>query len=105
ALLRPSLPLHAALFPYTTLFRSPQRRRSPPWPRRTQVPLLLPRADLEQDGGEGGGVRETHPAVGGAGRAVEVVDIQRHHRRDIRSEEHTSELQSRVDVVCCLLPE
>src|SRR3712207_7093575 len=80
-------PPRSTLFPYTTLFRS--------------------------DGAEGahGGV---HPARGDPLRAAEQVGgcgglvgvraaVQRGH--DSRSEEHTSELQSRQYLVCRLLLE
>src|SRR5437588_12534966 len=60
-------PPRSTLFPYTTLFRSARRARSPPdTPARTHV---------------------------------------RRSRRSIRSEEHTSELQSHSDLVCRLLLE
>src|SRR5690349_21962889 len=78
-------PPTSTLFPYTTLFRSrrgarpgrPDRRRRPPGRR------VLPRHA---------------PAAGAGGRAA---------RRPghARSEEHTSELQSRRDLVCRLLLE
>src|SRR5438105_11511548 len=73
-----SPPQRLTLFPYTTLFRSGERRG--PGPRLP--PVARPHH----------GVRASR----GAGR---------HERRDGRSEEHTSELQSRVDVVCRLLLE
>src|SRR5690349_23720734 len=70
-------PPRSTLFPYTTLFRSPGPCEL------THVPPLR----------NGEGVR------GEAGR--------RRHRRSAlgRSEEHTSELQSRRDLVCRLLLE
>src|SRR3989442_4692762 len=71
-------PPRSTLFPYTTLFRSP-RRGLPALPAlggaRLFEALLLPR--------------------GGQGRAL----------RGSRSEEHTSELQSRPHLVCRLLLE
>src|SRR5690242_20897722 len=78
-------PPRSTLFPYTTLFRSPG----------------------QADGAPG------HPA----GRLVERTAQRRHHigagapvradfQRDLRrSEEHTSELQSHVNLVCRLLLE
>src|SRR5438105_5747580 len=69
-------PPRSTLFPYTTLFRSPRARRAlSPWSRRV----------------------ETRHA-----RAAQNLAA---HRRIERSEEHTSELQSRVDLVCRLLLE
>src|SRR5207249_9961231 len=79
-------PPRSTLFPYTTLFRSPSlgpaphRRDSTPHPR---YGLARRRAGVR---GGPGGRRHYHPSV---------------HR----SEEHTSELQSRFDLVCRLLLE
>src|SRR5690349_21868752 len=67
------------LFPYTTLFRSGFGRILPGGWARLCVVLAVPRAD--------------RAARRGAGRARQ------------RSEEHTSELQSRRDLVCRLLLE
>src|SRR5699024_11492623 len=71
-------PPRSTLFPYTTLFRSPDGRRH----RRQQ--RVAP------------GDRRRKHCLGGTG-----------HRpsRGHRSEEHTSELQSRFDIVCRLLLE
>src|SRR5690349_23369062 len=74
-------PPRSTLFPYTTLFRS--CRRHPP-----RVRL-------------GAGVRV--PA--GPGRGAASVSRPPAALRDRRSEEHTSELQSRRDLVCRLLLE
>src|SRR5258707_9909987 len=73
-------PPRSTLFPYTTLFRSlPLRPR----------PL-----------GGGGAVLHSRPVRGLAGR-----DPGLRPRREARSEEHTSELQSRQYLVCRLLLE
>src|SRR5437868_12283581 len=76
-------PPRSTLFPYTTLFRS-------------RLPLA----------GRGG------PARAGHGRAAGRARVRRGRRRAARaaalvqrSEEHTSELQSRFDLVCRLLLE
>src|SRR5690349_22846533 len=83
-------PPRATLFPYTTLFRS--------------VEVVL---------GEGAGVAAAHVAradvleageVGGLLGEVEDVAGPRQVDAD-RSEEHTSELQSRRELVCRLLLE
>src|SRR5467141_5045000 len=66
-------PPRSTLFPYTTLFRSRQRRPEGPEPRR-------------------------EPARGADDRSL--LRRQRH-----RSEEHTSELQSHLNLVCRLLLE
>src|SRR5438105_12547700 len=70
-------PPRSTLFPYTTLFRS----------SRTE-PTMPP----------GGGVP-------GASGTTSAVLTQAMAPRASRSEEHTSELQSRVDLVCRLLLE
>src|SRR5690242_21432512 len=87
-------PPRSTLFPYTTLFRSHRAagRDEPALPdvgrraRSRRAPALdaSPRADR-------------HDADGGPGRPPA--------RRRARSEEHTSELQSHVNLVCRLLLE
>src|SRR2546428_1211153 len=72
-------PPRSTLFPYTTLFRSGDRGN-------------LPAGCLQATDQQGPGVR---------GPGVEC----RLPPRDTRSEEHTSELQSRSDLVCRLLLE
>src|SRR5690349_22355951 len=70
-------PPRSTLFPYTTLFRSRRARADP----RHQGPLCRHHAGAE--------------LAGPGGR----------RRPRLRSEEHTSELQSRRDLVCRLLLE
>src|SRR2546430_10234405 len=70
-------PPRSTLFPYTTLFRSADHRPRPPQPQR----------------GMG-----QHPRDGRPG-----YDGPAHHA--VRSEEHTSELQSQSNLVCRLLLE
>src|SRR2546429_6363589 len=75
-------PPRSTLFPYTTLFRSARRRRTGDLPGRDR-----------------GGQRHVRDARAGLGGL---------HRRPAarpRSEEHTSELQSRLHLVCRLLLE
>src|SRR5207247_9456256 len=74
-------PPRSTLFPYTTLFRS--QRLEEPRVRLVRVHALAAAGRL---------------AVGGP--RVDTTD-----QSDARSEEHTSELQSRVDLVCRLLLE
>src|SRR5690349_24185302 len=77
-------PPRSTLFPYTTLFRSLSR-----------VLHLAGRRP-------GSGLADRrHPAAGGGHRA----GPRRARFHDRRSEEHTSELQSRRDLVCRLLLE
>src|SRR3989442_9825903 len=83
-------PPRSTLFPYTTLFRSPpQRGRGEP----AQDPSLL--AGIAGATGVDECALE-HPLLRRQ-RAVEALDM--------RSEEHTSELQSRPHLVCRLLLE
>src|SRR3712207_7037247 len=88
-------PPRSTLFPNTTLFRSDPAARvgqalglDVPWPFEEPLDEALPAAE----GGDGladGGVVEVRDLLQGAG--------------DLRSEEHTSELQSRQYLVCRLL--
>src|SRR2546422_4515270 len=77
-------PPRSTLFPYTTLFRSPRSRLPPSKRGRSRPRLPRRRADSA--------LLPTLPHPGG---------------RDgfLRSEEHTSELQSRLHLVCRLLLE
>src|SRR5690349_23423858 len=73
----------STLFPYTTLFRSRAPRE------------IQPMAASRVFGGEAVHVEQSPPCAEAHGMAVS----------DDRSEEHTSELQSRRDLVCRLLLE
>src|SRR5438067_6683861 len=79
-------PPRSTLFPYTTLFRSPL--------------TALRVAELAVEAGVPAGVLNVVPGFGHtAGKALALhMDVD-------RSEEHTSELQSRFDLVCRLLLE
>src|SRR3989454_2364720 len=85
-------PPRSTLFPYTTLFRS-QAVGAPDPNHRRAVGLVVPLGDERDD------VR--HPVRERVGapvaRAVALVRV--------RSEEHTSELQSPCNLVCRLLLE
>src|SRR5260370_25781029 len=78
-------PPRSTLFPYTTLFRSPQGTRH----ATTQAQVAMGASQTNRGDG-------AHPR----GTAHEA-------RRDLfeRSEEHTSELQSHLNLVCRLLLE
>src|SRR3712207_7230050 len=89
-------PPRSTLFPYTTLFRSPLDGRRP------GTGGGGPAAALRARGGAVGpcpavGARPAHPPGGDPPR--------RRDRAAARSEEHTSELQSRQYLVCRLLLE
>src|SRR5690349_23327874 len=84
-------PPRSTLFPYTTLFRSRRARRGQ-LGGGLDVDVADARMARERH------VRRDHGDVGAApGR--------RFGEREARSEEHTSELQSRRDLVCRLLLE
>src|SRR3712207_7853865 len=80
-------PPRSTLFPYTTLFRSQGGEHGLPLARRPgPAPAARP---LDHDGEHRRG-----PAV---------ATVRRHRAGPVRSEEHTSELQSRQYLVCRLL--
>src|SRR5205809_4768367 len=80
------LPPRSTLFPYTTLFRS-----SFILPRFSAIPLVLASKNAPREGGPP--PRRFVPLM------IPVVIVVE------RSEEHTSELQSRLHLVCRLLLE
>src|SRR3712207_7042554 len=90
-------PPRSTLFPYTTLFRSREHASGQIRGGRhlgdTRGPGL---SAVEPSGSRCGALR---PPVGRAGRSDRPV------LRGVRSEEHTSELQSRQYLVCRLLLE
>src|SRR5207247_8402042 len=91
-----------SLFPYTTLFRSLHLVEL----RDRRDDVLVPVQDQERVGARERGRVLVLPEVGQGehGPAVlRVARLEEVHRT--RSEEHTSELQSRVDLVCRLLLE
>src|SRR3712207_6985779 len=90
-------PPRSTLFPYTTLFRSDLAQRTNPGGIRGELPDALDGADV---------------FIGvSAGNVLAVEDLARMNEHAIvfpmanRSEEHTSELQSRQYLVCRLLLE
>src|SRR2546430_3837589 len=90
-------PPRSTLFPYTTLFRSPGPARRADHPPQQGPDRTAHGDDLRR-----------HPAF--ACRALQYRPAQharraRARRRALRSEEHTSELQSQSNLVCRLLLE
>src|SRR5690349_23663221 len=84
-------PPRSTLFPYTTLFRSDEDTRS----------LVL--SVLEDTGQADFAVSVVREAIAEDPRVAGRLALW--GRRLVRSEEHTSELQSRRDLVCRLLLE
>src|SRR3712207_8780758 len=85
-------PQRSPLFPYPTLFRSPGRLRLPP-------AEPLPR------GVDDTSVSVVIPARNEAARITPCIEGVAMQTAPLRSEEHTSELQSRQYLVCRLLLE
>src|SRR5206468_12916993 len=91
----------STLFPYTTLFRSALRHAAVPVPGDTAAHRFVPHP--RHPGWHGlDAPLPPRGLRGGAVAARERRHATRPHARD-RSEEHTSELQSRSDLVCRLL--
>src|SRR2546430_9869136 len=85
-------PPRSTLFPYTTLFRSRADQG-----RRAAGRAVVQRHRARPQGG-----------IGDGGRLVEQVglfDVRQKLPAPVRSEEHTSELQSQSNLVCRLLLE
>src|SRR5689334_24134390 len=92
-MLRP--PPRSTLFPYTTLFRSKVPDRLVEVVRRVHIRERRLAISLYQRLRRTAAVIVTHrPDI-----------VGRYHRYSIRSEEHTSELQSQFHLVCRLLLE
>src|SRR5690606_40020535 len=86
-------PHTSTLFPYTTLFRSTRQHGGRTWSRQGQVPETRPEAARND-------AVESHAQL----RVFVEQPLHVGHLR-LRSEEHTSELQSRENLVCRLLLE
>src|SRR2546422_5501554 len=86
-------PPRSTLFPYTTLFRSLCRERAAARPRRERRGRIGKRFLRIADQNRRGRVGEI-----GIGLQITQANLR-------RSEEHTSELQSRLHLVCRLLLE
>src|SRR5690606_41261257 len=91
-----TLPHVSPLFPYTTLFRSSLPERRPCYrlaPQRGGRPLRQKRRDAQASSG-----RSSSRIALSTWRCSSMKGV-------LRSEEHTSELQSRENLVCRLLLE
>src|SRR5256884_2900815 len=91
-------PPRSTLFPYTTLFRSHRLLQRIDARARTRIVPLLERMEVRQKK-----VRRGRRLVQVGREAHLVRDAA--ERQGERSEEHTSELQSRLHLVCRLLLE
>src|SRR3712207_7078831 len=89
-------PPRSTLFPYTTLFRSPGRAPPGRWTPRGRPRRARARSPEERRGDAG---------VDGDVQARGLGEVARGQGEHGRSEEHTSELQSRQYLVCRLLLE
>src|SRR3712207_8258919 len=95
-------PPRSTLFPYTTLFRSQAGVRAPAPRDQSGRDRAGRGADQVRAAGRGGGQVRLGRLGGDRGRDEDGAPVPRQHRR---SEEHTSELQSRQYLVCRLLLE
>src|SRR2546422_6449388 len=84
-------PPRSTLFPYTTLFRSPKV------PRKMAARVFSSR--FGNDGSAGSDASVSTETLDWVNRLSSLLCVRR------RSEEHTSELQSRLHLVCRLLLE
>src|SRR2546430_6816867 len=88
-------PPRSTLFPYTTLFRSHRRDRD------DREIAVAPRELLEREAGA-----HRHHRQADLGENLVGFEARREVRqKEVRSEEHTSELQSQSNLVCRLLLE
>src|SRR5690606_41917819 len=96
-------PPRPTLFPYTTLFRSLRLARARRRPRRRRRPQRLPALLVRRPR-----LGQRDRPASGSGRLQRDLPDRRLaglRRPGPRSEEHTSELQSRENLVCRLLLE
>src|SRR5256885_3601953 len=95
-------PPRSTLFPYTTLFRSGERRNEDLCVTR----ITRRRYELLEQGAGLCGLAATHEHLGLVRQCDEPeLALGRTGKRERRSEEHTSELQSPCNLVCRLLLE
>src|SRR5204862_1089844 len=98
-------PPPSPLFPYTTLFRSAAMLARPCHVigRRSGVPFASRAEAPEIDERAGTGIVGATAVARGVQRRLQDREAILGQRDPSRSEEHTSELQSRRDLVCRLL--
>src|SRR5256885_6733583 len=93
-------PPRSTLFPYTTLFRSHRRRYRRE--ARKRIEIGLPASGVTRPGGPTSLTTDYRSSLTPVPR---VARRNRPCRHRLRSEEHTSELQSPCNLVCRLLLE
>src|SRR5256886_9686332 len=93
-------PPRSTLFPYTTLFRSLRRHEPEGREDHHHERQLHGEPDGDQELR-----REREVSVGGDDGREHLRLKAEQHAQDVRSEEHTSELQSQSNIVCRLLLE
>src|SRR3712207_8930152 len=98
-------PPRSTLFPYTTLFRSQDRYAALPQPQDHDTRESLRVMTETEDRLAGRGRRSTKAPTRGKGLKIKRVFTTAGVHPYDRSEEHTSELQSRQYLVCRLLLE
>src|SRR2546427_4894987 len=91
-------PPRSTLFPYTTLFRSHRALQAftADASHELRTPLTHLRAQVQWAAAEGRSEAETRDALAAMERVLDQT-------AKLRSEEHTSELQSQSNLVCRLL--
>src|SRR2546429_6067925 len=92
-------PPRSTLFPYTTLFRSSRIYLM------KLMQLLIATKFIPRRAVRRLRLGSQHCARGRVGHKEQFAPIEAQHIREARSEEHTSELQSRLHLVCRLLLE
>src|SRR2546428_7331397 len=96
-------PPRSTLFPYTTLFRSVRPQEHRPEAELPHAALSLRHGVVDVERGDHARAEQAFGVL--LAELVEPGEPRTPARRGHRSEEHTSELQSRSDLVCRLLLE
>src|SRR2546430_13567168 len=97
-------PPRSTLFPYTTLFRSPFEVVNG-YPPRTSFDWQTPPVTSVKEALSQERAKELATRMHGAIKKAKecIAQAQEKSSKDVRSEEHTSELQSQSNLVCRLL--
>src|SRR5690606_40557310 len=103
--LQPPHPPRSTLFPYTTLFRSHAVRQPQHVVERFVLTGVGVEAGAPEAGAQCGGIQPDDGLQAGCPVVAEHDLLVASPSLEYRSEEHTSELQSRENLVCRLLLE